>query len=134
MTIHPGIDVFGLQPRRGPAKPVPYLGRTVEAARFIGGIGAIRHRVFDLCRPRPSGVNGYQGWTQFQEAHPFKKAWLAPDLPCFCLDLLPFEPWVSLAAEYVAKGWMRAWPKYDVQSDSHWAWWTDEDPARRLPT
>jgi hypothetical protein len=124
MTIHPGIDVFGLQPRMGPARPPPFLTRTVEQARFIGGIGAIRHRMFELCRPRPSGENGRQGWTQFQTAHDFKKAWITPDLPCFCLDLLPFEPWISQAAEYVAQGWMRAWPAYDGLSGSHWNWWS----------
>ena len=123
MTIHPGIDVFGLQPRHGPAQAPPFLTRTVETARFIGGIGAIRHRAFDLCRPRPSGDKGYQGWTQYQTAHDFKKAWLTPDLPCFCLDLLPFEPWVSLARDYVEKGWMRAWPAYDGMGGSYWDWW-----------
>lgn len=124
MTNHPGIDVFGLQPRHGPAVAPPCLHRTVEEARFIGGIGLIRHRVFELCRPRPSGLNGYQGWTQFQTAHPFKKAWISPDLPCFCLDLLPFEPWTSQAREYVEKGWMRAWPAYDGMGGSYWDWWT----------
>lgn len=124
MTIHPGIDVFGLQPRLGPAQAPPCLTRTVEQARFIGGIGLIRHRTFELCRPRPSGEHGYQGWTQYQTAHDFRKAWITPDLPCFCLDLLPFEPWISQAREYVEKDWMRAWPAYDGMGDSYWDWWT----------
>ncbi len=123
MTIHSGIDAFGLQPRHGPAAGIPCLHRTVEEARFIGGIGAIRHRAFELCRPRPSGEHGYQGWTQFQTAHNFKKAWITPDLPCFCLDLLPFEPWISQAAEYVEQGVMRAWPAYDGMGGSYWDWW-----------
>lgn len=131
MTLHPEFDVFGLQPRLGPAVAAPCPHRNVEEARFIGGIGAIRHRIFDLCRPRPSGEFGYQGWTQFQCAHDFKKSWLSPDLPCFCLDLLPMEPWVSLAADYVARGWMRAWPKYDGMGESYWGDWVAEDPEAR---
>lgn len=125
MTLHPEFDVFGLQPRHGPAVTPPCAHRNVEEARFIGGIGAIRHRVFDLCRPRPSGFNGYQGWTQFQTAHDFKKAWITPDLPAFCLDLLPFEPWITLANEYIASGVMRQWPKYDGMGGSYWDWWTE---------
>lgn len=127
MIPHPGIDAFGLQPRFGPAVAPPSAARGIDEARFIGGIGVVRHRVFERCRPRPSGFNGYQGWTQFQTAHDFRKAWMTPDLPCFCLDLLPFEPWISQAAEYVEKGWMRAWPTYESAGDSYWSWWQEID-------
>ena len=41
MTIHPGIDVFGLQPRMGPAVAPPCLTRTVEQARFIRSVKRI---------------------------------------------------------------------------------------------
>lgn len=123
MTLNPGFDVFGLQPRFGPALAPPCLHRTIEEARFIGGIGAIRHRIFEKCRPIPHGGGGRHGWTEFQEAHPFKKAWVTPDLPVFCMDLLPFEPWLSIAQGYIDKGWMRPWSKYGGDG-SHWAWWT----------
>ncbi len=123
MTIHPGIDAFGLQPRMGPAVAPPCLHRTVDMARFIGGIGLIRHRAFEFCRPRPNGAGGRFGWTEYQTAHSFKKAWVTPDLPCFCLDLLPFEPWISLAQEYIDAGWMRPWAKYDNLGSSYWDWW-----------
>lgn len=126
MTLHPEFDVFGLQPRLGPAVAPPCPHRNVEEARFIGGIGAIRHRIFEACRPRPNGPGGRFGWTEYQTAHPFKKAWITPDLPAFCLDLLPFEPWVSLANEYIAEGVMRPWPKYDGMGDSYWDWWIDQ--------
>lgn len=127
MTIHPGIDAFGLQPRFGPATPPGSPGRSVDGCRFIGGIGVIRHRAFEGCRPVPQGQKGYFGWTEYQIKHPFRKAWIAPDLPCFCLDLLPFEPWISQAAEYVDLGWMRAWPAYESAGSSYWDWWSEVD-------
>lgn len=127
MTIHPGIDAFGLQPRFGPARPPGSPGRSVDDCRFIGGIGVIRHRAFEGCRPVPQGQKGYFGWTEYQIKHPFRKAWVTPDLPCFCLDLLPFEPWISQAAEYVEKGWMRAWPAYESAGSSYWDWWIEVD-------
>lgn len=131
MTLHPEFDVFGLQPRLGPAVAPPCPHRNVEEARFIGGIGAIRHRIFETCRPRPNGPGGRFGWTEYQSAHAFRKAWVTPDLPAFCLDLLPFEPWLSLAKSYIDKGWMRPWPKYDGMGQSYWGDWVAEDPEAR---
>jgi hypothetical protein len=122
MTLHPGIDIFGIQPRFGPPQDPPYQYRDVEDCRWIGGIGAIRYRVFQVCRPTP---NGYFGWTEFQGKHEdVRKAWLTPDMPCFSLGLIGAEPWQSLAREYIAKGWMREWADYGDGGAGYHEWFT----------
>lgn len=123
MTLRSDIDVFGIEPMIGPPVMPPYAERHMTLARHIGGKGIIRHRIFDYGIPR---ADGRQGWSQFQWGHrQFQKAWLTPDLPCFSLDQLPFEPWVSLTKEYQERGWGRAtpWPNYDESSEQYWAWW-----------
>jgi hypothetical protein len=122
MTLHPGIDIFGIQPRFGPPQDPPYQWRDVEDCRWIGGIGAIRYRVFQVCRPTP---NGYFGWTEFQGKHEdVRKAWLTPDMPCFSLGLIGAEPWRTLAREYIAKGWMREWADYGDGGAGYHEWFT----------
>lgn len=127
MTINPGVDVFGLQPRFGPASPPPDYTRTVEECRHIGGIGVMRHRMFELCRPV---ANGRFGWTEYQTEHPaVRKAWVTPDLPCFSLGQIAAEPWVSLAREYIQAGWMREWPEYVNGGRGYYEWWLAAEEA-----
>lgn len=119
---HPGIDIFGIQPRHGPPTLIPDPDRSVEDCRHIGGIGLIRYRAFEKCRPTP---NGLYGWTEYQTSHKdIRKAWITPDMPCFCLDLIDVEPWATLAAEYVEKGWAREWPKYEGGTAAYHEWFT----------
>lgn len=121
MTINPDIDIFGIQPRFGPPTLAGDLTRTVEPCRHIGGIGVIRNRVFELCRPV---ANGRFGWTEYQTQHAQTlKAWLTPDLPCFSLDLIDLEPWRTLTTEYVEKGWARRWPMYEGGGHGYYDWW-----------
>ena len=118
---HPHVDALGMEPDFGETvAPVDEL-RSVLAASHIGGVGLIRTRVFASARPRPTSRFG--GWTEFQERH-VTAGWVTPDLPVFLLDHLPFEPWRSLAREYVARGWSRAWPAYPERMESYWAWWS----------
>lgn len=124
MYLNPGVDIFGMEPMHGP----PVMGmeptRRLNEARWIGGKGIIRRRVFDICRPTPSGFNGYSGFTEWQSAHPqIEKAWIYPDMPCFGLDQLPFEPWVSLTDEYERVRWQRRWPAYPEAFSAYWDWW-----------
>jgi len=121
---HPDLDVLGTEPFVGGPTAPPDPARTITPAPHVGGKGLIRSRIFD------GGVrmnaDGYQGWTQYQHQHEeISKAWITPDLPCFGLDQIPFEPWVSLAAEYVEKGWHRYWPPYHP-AGTYWTWWTPE--------
>lgn len=116
----PGCDIIGMQPRFGP----PTHGstdRTIEQARHIGGIGFMRYRTFEVCRPTP---NGRYGWSEFQTRHSdSRKGWITPDLAGFCLDLIDLEPWKSLQAGYVAKGWAREWPMYADGGKDYYEWW-----------
>lgn len=123
LTLNPGLDILGFEPFVG-EPTMPPFARTIQDAPHIGGKGLIRLRTFSHCRPRPSGQNGYFGFTEFQTKHPhLTKAWVYPDLPCFGLDQLPFEPWVSLTQEYVERGWQRFWPPYDARATGYWDWW-----------
>lgn len=132
-SANPGVDILGIEPMIGPAV-AGQADRHPEDAGHIGGKGLLRLRAFDQCRPTPGGMNGYQGFTQFQTSHPqISKAWLRPELPVFGLDQLPFEPWRSLADQYESAGWQRRWPEYHESQSDYWQWWLDEDPSRRAP-
>lgn len=123
-SLNPGVDYLGMQPRFGP--PVPGLdeSRDVEDARHIGGVGLMRYRAFEVCRPV---ANGRYGFTEFQCRHPEnRKGWLTPDLPLFCLDLIDLEPYATLAAEHIAKGWARPWGKYVDGGRSYYQAWASQ--------
>jgi hypothetical protein len=123
---NPEIDILGTEPMLGPPLARGTATRGFETARWIGGKGLIRHRAFDHCRPTPGGWNGYQGFTQWQQAHPdVVKAWIRPELCTFGLDQLPLEPWRSLADEYEAAGWQRRWPEYAPDQERYWSWWLE---------
>lgn len=126
VSLSAETEVFGILPNgAGRAVAPPWERRVLEPARHIGGVGLIRRRIFDHCRPRP---NGRFGWTEFQTFHQHvTAAWLSPAMPCFELDKLPFEPWLSLTAEYVAKGWQREWGPYDHTSTSFWDWFAEAE-------
>jgi glycosyltransferase involved in cell wall biosynthesis len=114
------VEAIGFAPQFGPPLPAS-AHRDVEPSRFIGGIGLIRHRIFEACRPVSGGRHG---WGAFQHRHPhLATGWLRPDLPTFELDRLPFEPWLSLSVEYGARGWQRTWDTYLPNPDDYWAWW-----------
>lgn len=122
MDDHPEVDLLGMAPRHGPPQPCPYPARTIELAPWVDGNGLWRHRTFHGRRlPSP---NGRFGFTEWQGVQPdVVKAWATPDLPVFQLDGLPFEPWQSLAEEYVQAGWQRWWPTFDPQAIAYWEWY-----------
>lgn len=120
MTMYPAIDILGMEPFLGTPKDCP-SPRAPEVAEHIGGKGVIRKRAFGHCR---MVANGYYGFTEWQVKHPaIVKAWVNPDIPCFGLDQLPFEPWTSLTQEYVEKKWHRYWPPYSEDATGYWGWW-----------
>jgi hypothetical protein len=131
---NPNFDLYGIEPMMGNPKISNGRRHTLTEARHIGGKGLIRKRAFERsgCRPHAHGKNGYQGFTQWQTAHEsVLKAWVTPDLPCFGLDQLPFEPWTSLTASYVEKEWQRFWPPYSEDATSYWEWWLRGDKNRK---
>jgi len=116
---HPELDLLGIEAHY-PSEHVPkeygYAG-----ARFIGGIGVFRRRAFDGSRPK--GRDTFFGFTEWQDKNPhIVKGWIQPSIDVCLLDRLPFDPWLSLTADYVAKGWQRPWPKYDVVRRHLWGW------------
>lgn len=120
-TLNPGVDFLGIQPRFGPPVMGHDDGRRVEEARHIGGVGLMRYRAFEVCRPTPQGRYGF---TEFQCRHPEnRKGWITPDLPCFCLDLIDLEPYATIAEQHIQKGWARPWSKYVDGGRSYYEWW-----------
>lgn len=125
MYLAPTLDILGMQADQGPPSMGKDPDRTIREASHIGGVGLIRARTFKFCRPVP---RGRFGWTEHQQRHPdLSKAWITPDLPTFELDRLPFEPWTSLAVEYVDKGWQRAWGPYGDDANDYWDWAFEEE-------
>lgn len=128
LDANPGLDVLGTEPGFAePYRPMRPSERSFLPARHVGGIGLIRSRIFARGKLRPN--ERFFGWTQFQEQHA-SCGWITPDLPCFLLDHLPVEPWRSLAAEYVERGWSRPWPAMPETMHTYWDWWIhDREPV-----
>ncbi len=117
------VDVLGLGYREEPRPKMRAGGRGIERARHIGGVGLMRRRIFDVCRPV---ANGRFGWTEWQCAHAdIGKGWLSPPLPIVELDRLPASvgPWRGLAEEYAERGWQRLWDPYPPEAERYWSWW-----------
>lgn len=128
MKRNPSLELLGMDGgRHGVADPwQPPSKCGVEHGSHIGGVGAMRTAAF---HSRPAIMaRGRQGFTQWQHHHEPVRGWITPGLAVAQLDLIPEEPWSSLAAEYVAKGWARHWSPY---SPLHRWWaWVDEQLAR----
>lgn len=87
----------------------------------IGGVGLMRLEAFRDREPlRASGVHGFTDW---QERNKVRAGWIIPDVHATQLDLCPFEPWRTLAAEYVLHEWARPWPPYAEASHRFWDGW-----------
>lgn len=115
------VDALGMEPGFGDPYRSLFQDRRWERARWIGGVGLIRTGVI---RARSLRQNDrFFGWTAFQRRW-VRAAWITPDLPVFLLDHLPGEPWRSLAASYVKRGWQRPWPPYTPDMELYWSWWT----------
>lgn len=118
------LDALGFEPGFGQGLAPADASRSFVDARYVGGLGAFRTRVFAQHRPRPH--ERFFGLTEFWRRHA-RCGWLSPDLPCVLLDHLPFDPWRSLAAEYVERGWSRAWSAYPAEMRDYWAWAFDAE-------
>lgn len=88
-----------------------------QPSSHIGGVGLFRSAHI----PLPVWSHGRFGWTEQQHKTPgIVTGWVTPDVQAVQLDLIPEEPWASLADYYVSKRWARVWPKYE--DPSLWAW------------
>jgi glycosyltransferase involved in cell wall biosynthesis len=123
---NPDVELLGME-----AGMVAMQGRDgvfyseygVEYCSHIGGVGMMRVSSFKERPPIPSRIGFRIGFTEWQDRYDPVRGWIIPDLNVPQLDRLPFEPWVSLTEEYVAKGWNRQWPKYSEQwMSAYWDW------------
>jgi len=118
MASDPTIDLLGIEAIR-PLGPGPH--RFLPAVH-IGGIGFMRIRAFEGCAPTPRGRYGFTKWQTSHDR--VKKGWIDPAIPVCLLNLMPFEPWLSLSREYVLNGWQRDWPPpMPPECKAHWDWW-----------
>lgn len=118
----PDLDLLGLAAGwTGNGADGYAVGRGWQRSSHIGGVGLMRTDVF---RRYPDlWANGRYGLTEWQHRHPgIGRGWITPDLPVVQLDLIPEEPWRSLAEMYVARKWARPWPPYAAESAGWWAW------------
>lgn len=95
--------------------------REVIKANHIGGIGFMRVQAFTSRKPLRMR-DPRTGFTIWQSRYHVPAGWLTPDLPNVQLDRIPTEPWLSLAAEYVARGWARYWKPYEHDMTEWWDW------------
>jgi hypothetical protein len=112
-----GTDLLGIESMHetGPGH------RRAIPAQYIGGIGLMRTAAFRHSIPEPQGRFGFTAW---QDRSPdVRKAWISPSLPVCLLDRVPFDPWKSLSADYVSKGWQRPWELYENSKSALWEWW-----------
>jgi glycosyltransferase involved in cell wall biosynthesis len=127
---YPSLSILGIEALCHRAQDV--AERSLEPAALIDGIGIFRRDLFDTY-PMPEGPSGerdgnykgikYWGLARWELQRQLLKGRILPPLPICLLNLLPFEPWQSLSAEYVKQGWQRAWPpQYDASRSELWAW------------
>src|SRR5688572_19222166 len=114
---HPEVEVLGMEAgmTRMPGRDgAPLKSHGARECSHIGGVGLFRVHPFRNTMRGRIPERGRFGWTEYQDRYSVRTAWIDPDLPVVQLDRIPEEPFVSLAEEYVARGWSRSWPKMDV--------------------
>jgi GT2 family glycosyltransferase len=102
--------------------------RSYSPSPFVSGLGLYRRAAFAGQRPYP--IARWFGFEQWQQARPgVVRGWIDPAIPVFLLDRVPFEPWLGLTREYVARGWQRPWPAYTRDAGLwDWRWPTPPHP------
>jgi hypothetical protein len=126
---HPDLDVLGIEAMYAPSSD-PSVPRTYRPADFLSGLGLYRRRSLARCPPRPfARTFGREDWQSARDTG-LRLGWLMPPLPVFRLDRLPFEPWISLAADYARRGLTPPAPPYDAASTLwHWRWPPEVPPS-----
>ncbi|MCX7791470.1 MAG: glycosyltransferase [Chloroflexaceae bacterium] len=119
---YPELDLLGIE-AMNPHSDDPELARSYAPAAFISGLGLYRRAAFADSQPRM--YQRYFGLEEWQVARgaQLRRGWIDPALPVFLLDRTPLEPWASLSARYVQRGWQRVWPAYPPDCTLwHWRW------------
>lgn len=119
MRDNPEIDLLGVEP--GMAEPdSERVGHGFQPSSHIGGVGLMRTKFFTDNPPIPE--RGRFGFGDIQDRYNPVRGWITPDLMMPQLDRVPIEPWKSLSAEYVRKGWQRNWPSWEMSLSQYWDW------------
>lgn len=116
--LDPDLELLGMEPGRAGRPPENWDGAYgwIDGSH-IGGVGLMRTSAFHERPPIPQ--RGRLGFTEWQHRYDPVRGWIAPDLPVFALDMVPDEPWATLSALYIDKGWQRFWPPYDGRVSSY---------------
>lgn len=124
MNRHLELELLGMElGRGGQYEPEgEHVLYSYNNCSHIGGVGLMNRSAFEK-RPPPI-ADGYFGFTEWQHIYEPARGWITPDLPIFCLDMLPVEPWASWTRLYrKTPGLQRDWPKYDPADSWRWDWW-----------
>ena len=127
MQRRPELQMLCLEDR-GLDGPMPY---SYKSSVQVGGLFVIRRNVFNG-NDVPIVLNKYWGLQIWVNSHKLTRGWILPSLPVFLLDRVPFEPWMSLNAEYEKQGWQRptvgAIHMYTMAQKNLWSWCDWPDP------
>lgn len=109
MDEHPKLTLLGTEsPFMGPPGPGWNGHYRYTPWKHIGGNGLMKTKFFK--ETGPIHVDGvHHGFTGHQWHHTPTLGWVTPDILVCLLDRCPIEPWKSLSAEYVKRGWQRRW-------------------------
>lgn len=120
---NPEVDILGMEAGRGNSRHADWDGiYRFEPGSHMGGVGLVRVEALAQ-RTRMAENRGRYGWTEWQQEYAqVVRGWVNPDMPVVSLDRVPFEPWLSLSAKYVAAEWQREWGTYHERAD-YWDWW-----------
>jgi len=126
-TRHPEVGILGLSPMMGfTQKIIPVEAFGYGRAPAVGGIFLAKTSVFQEApsSPKPKDhYNGFQDW-QAEVIPSVTKAWIVPGMHVILMDMVPFEPWVSLGKKYIEKGWQRQGGVY-TPGNPVLGWWRD---------
>lgn len=127
---HPALELLGAEPSMcAERSPATKKDHRYSLCSHIGGVGLMRTDAFT----RRGGLissDGRFGFTEWQHQRRPKRGWICPDLLLCSLDRVPVEPYAALSETYIAEGWQRRWPKYDVEQPAYWDWFTHAGVSR----
>ncbi len=119
---NPEVELLGMEAGRGLSQTPDWDGvYRFEPGSHMGGVGLLKAEALRR-RVRMIETKGRYGFTEWQHEYNPVRGWINPDLPVVSLDRVPFEPWLSLSAQYVDQGWQREWGTYHEQAD-YWHGW-----------
>ncbi len=118
----PTVELLGMEAGRGLSVTPDWDGvYRFEPGSHMGGVGLLKTEALRR-RVRMVETQGRFGFTEWQHEYNPVRGWINPDLPVVSLDRVPFEPWLTLSAEYVEAEWQRPWGTYHEKAD-YWDWW-----------